>query len=272
MKINKSLLLNFFIILFFALISFKFNAYLGNGLLSVFILYKLYSSRAYFYAMLGNANFSKGAKDKALQWFKKASQVKNCPPRVAASYAYLLLKEKDIQGCRNILDKLITKENLNLDEESAIKMTLALVYWKEGDVNLAVETLEEVYSKFKNSTLYESLGYLLILQGDLEKALKFNLEAIDYDDNNDVIKDNLAQSYFRLGQYDKSAEIYEKLTEKGTFFAEPYYYYGLVLKAEGNTIKANEMLKTALSFKQSFLSDLTKDMIQSEINVMNQAL
>ncbi len=271
MKLNKTLTLNLIIIVIFMVISFKFNAYLGNTLLSLFILYKLYSLRAYFYAMVGNTNFSKGQKDKALQWFKKASETKNCSPRIATSYAYLLLKEKDVSGSKEILDKLISKDKLKLEEESIIKMTLALVYWKEGNIDLAVETLENVYSKFKNSTLYESLGYLLIIQGDYNKALDFNLEGIDYDAGNDVIKDNLAQSYYHLEDYDKALEIYEKLTSKGTAFAEPYYYHALILEKNGEIEKAKEMLKTSLTFKESFLSNLSKDTMESELNKLNEA-
>lgn len=271
MKLNKTLTLNLIIIVIFMVISFRFNAYLGNGLLSIFILYKLYSLRSYFYAMVGNTNYAKGQKDKAMQYFKKASEIKNCSPRIATSYAYLLLKEKDVEGSKEILDKLMSKSNLKLEEESIIKMTLALVYWKKDDINLAVETLEEVYSKFKNSTLYESLGYLLIIQGNYNKALEFNLEAVDYDGSNDVIKDNLAQSYYHLGNYEKASEIYESLTSKGASFAEPYYYYGLLLKKKGETEKAKEMIKTALNFKESFLSRLTKDMMEMELNKLNEA-
>ncbi len=221
--------------------------------------------------MLGNNNYAKGQKDKALQYFKKASEIKNCSARIATSYAYLLLKEKDVDGSKEILDKLMNKSNLKLEEESIIKMTLALVYWKKDDIDLAVKTLEEVYSKFKNSTLYESLGYLLIIQGDYNKALEFNLEALDYDESNDVIKDNLAQSYYHLENYDKALEVYENLTTKGASFAEPYYYYGLLLEQKGEIEKAKEMMKTALTFKESFLSRLSKDMIESELNKLNEA-
>lgn len=271
MKLNKTLTLNLIIIIICMVISFKFNPYLGNGLLSIFILYKLYSLRSYFYAMMGNTNYAKGQKNKALQYFKKASEIKNCSPRIATSYAYLLLKEKEVHSSKEILDKLLSKNNLKLEEESIIKMTLALVYWKEDNIDLAVETLEKVYSKFKNSTLYESLGYLLIIQGDYNKALEFNLEAIDYDDGNDVIKDNLAQSYYHLENYDKSEEIYEKLTSKGAAFAEPYYYYGLILEKNGEIEKSKDMLKSSLTFKESFLSSLSKDIIESELNKLNEA-
>ena len=94
MKNSKSTIINLLILVFFIFISFNYNAYLGNILISLFVFYKLFSFRSYIYAMLGNMNFSKGDKTKALYWFKKASNVKSSSPRIATSYAYILLKEK----------------------------------------------------------------------------------------------------------------------------------------------------------------------------------
>ena len=84
---------------------------------------------------------------------------------------------------------------------------------KLGEADTAVEMLEEVYAKYRNSRLYETMGYILLEKGDLNKALEFNLEALDYDDENPIILDNLGQTYYRLGQKEKAKEYFEKAEE-----------------------------------------------------------
>ena len=271
MKNNPKLLITLLIIAMLLFITFNINPFLGIMLILLFVLYKLYTSRSFIYALIGNGHFSKGNKEEALHWFKRASSLKSSSPRVITSYAYLLLKEKEIEKPKEILEALMDKKGMNLQETSQLKMTLALVYWKEGNIDKAVKTLEDVFQEFKNSTLYESLGYLLIVQGDLEKALSFNREALEYNENSSIIKDNLAQTYYHRNELHKAEEIYSKLIPESPTFAEPYYYYGLILKEKGEEDEALKMLKTAASFKESFLTDLTKEEIQNQIDILEES-
>lgn len=272
MNTNKSLWINLLIIFAFLIVFLKVSPLIGGFLLVAFIIYKLVSIRPIIFAITGNSLYSKGDKEKALSYFKKAYAIKSCPPRVATSYAYLLLRDRQVEESRNILEPLLNKKGLKLQDKAVMHMTYALVLWKQGDLDSAVNTLEEVYSYFKSSTLYESLGYLLLLQGNKEKALSFNLEAMDYNNDNDMIKDNLAQSYYAVGDYDKAEEIYVDLTNKNLTFPEPFYYYGLILKHKDNLAKAEEMFKKALTLKESFLSELKKEKIEEELKNLSEAL
>ena len=78
----------------------------------------------------------------------------------------------------------------------------ALVAWKEGDIELAVGKLEDVYNQgFKNTNIYQNLGIMYNLSGDYEKALAFNKEAYDYNSDDNIIVDNLADTYSLMGEY-----------------------------------------------------------------------
>ncbi|MFU0801186.1 MAG: hypothetical protein ACFWUE_11115 [Xylanivirga thermophila] len=68
--------------------------------------------------------------------------------------------------------------------------------------------LEEVQRKYNNSRVYGTLGYLLIEKGDLDKALEYNLQALDYDDEDPVILDNLAQTYYFMGDIEKAKKYF----------------------------------------------------------------
>ena len=99
----------------------------------------------------------------------------------------------------------------------------------------------------------------------MDKALKFNQEAYEYNDSNSIIMDNLGQAYYLNGDYSKAAEIYEKLMAANPTFPEAYYNYGLVLLAMGKKEEALEMMKKALNYDFTYLSTVTKENVEEKI-------
>ncbi|WP_280538439.1 tetratricopeptide repeat protein, partial [Clostridium perfringens] len=117
--------------------------------------------------------------------------------------------------------------------------------------------------------VYETLGYFLILDKRYEEALEYNLLAYEYDKDNKVIMDNLAQSYYFTGNIEKAKEVYTKLLDEDPGIPEPYYYYGLILRDEGDTKGALESFDKALTKRESYLSALNKDKIRAAIQELN---
>jgi tetratricopeptide (TPR) repeat protein len=228
------------------------------------ILYALYSNLSSIYAILGNRRFAVGDMEGTAAWYKKALIVKDCKPKTRTSYGYLLLKSGKVEEADATL-KPLEKLKLGPKDDSQLKMTYALVKWKSGKIDEAISMLDYVYTNYRCTTVYESLGYMYVLKGDLQKALEFNLEALDYNSDSNVITDNLGETYYYLGDFDKAIEVYEKLIPKNPSFPEPYFHYALSLKEKNNKEKALEMLEKALTFKQSFLSNLTHENIVKEI-------
>jgi tetratricopeptide (TPR) repeat protein len=181
------------------------------------------------------------------------------------SFAYLLLKQGRNEEAGEVMEHVMKGSGLKGNEEINAKSTMALVLWKKGDLDGAVEMLTDLHDKYKNSTVYGSLGYLLMLQGDYKKALGYNLEAYEYNGSDKVIQDNLGQNYYLLGEYDKAQEVYEKLIEESPQFPEPYYFYGKVLIARGKLEEGLESMKKAMNYKFSFLSTTTMEEIEEEI-------
>ncbi|MCG8502672.1 MAG: tetratricopeptide repeat protein [Firmicutes bacterium] len=216
------------------------------------------------YALIGNFSYRKGKTDKAIKWFEKAYRGGKCPPKIGISYGYLQLKTGNVEKADEILTFW---RNQRLDQHSQMlaKSNHALVLWKKGHLDEAVALMEEVHTDFKTTTLYGSLGYLLILKGDLERALTFNLEAYEYNDSNAIILDNLGQTYFLRGEYDKARELYEKMIPTDPAFPEAYYNYGLLLLKADQPEEALEMMKKALNYRFSFLSTVKQADIESKI-------
>lgn len=250
---------------------FSMNVLLGIAVLLIFIAYLLYSGRAGVFTFIGSLRYSRGLTDKALIWFKRGYETQKSSTRSIISYAYLLLKTGNLEESELVLDKFLGKKAKKEDEMYA-KSNLALVYWKKGDLDSAVTTLLEVIEEYKTSAVYGSLGYLLILKGDLDKALEFNLEAYEFNSTNTVILDNLGQNYYLKGMYEKSLETYETLISKNPGFPEAWYNYALLLVKLDQGEKAVEMLKKAQESKFSFLSDLTKDLVAEKLREVESSL
>lgn len=249
------------------IIAGKINIWLGVAVFLVYLAGLIYLNKSLIYSMVGSRNYTLGKTSEALKWFKKAHDTKRAGARISVSYAYILLKNGDLAACEDILQQVMNN-NPGAQDVPYIKSILALVLWKKGELDNAVEMLEEIIKTYKTTSVYGSLGYLLILKGDLEKSLKFNLEAYEYNSSDKIIQDNLAQNYFLLGLHDKAEKIFKPLLESTPSFPEPYYNYGLLLEKTGETGRALEYMKKAMNYKFTYLSSITREEIEAKIREM----
>jgi tetratricopeptide (TPR) repeat protein len=263
-SILKKALIYLILPLIVIVLAWSFNIWLGIAALLLYIAIQLYLIRPMLFNMIGSKKYSLGQTEDALNWFKKAYDTKKASPRIIISYGYLLLKSTQLEKAEEVLRQVLNSKAEPGDITYA-KSIFALVLWKKGELDAATDMLSEVIQTYKTTSVYGSLGYFLILKGDLEKALQFNLEAYDYNSSDNIILDNLGQNYFMLGMYDKSREIYETLIEKKPTFPEPYFNYGLLLEKLGEPEKALESMKKSLNYKFSYLSSISKEDVEAKI-------
>lgn len=260
----KNVLIGLIVPAVIILIASSYNIWLGIAAFVLYIAVLVYFSRAIIYGVLGSRKYSLGMTDEALKWFGHAYQTKKAGIKISVSYAYILLKNAELAKAEEILQQIL-RDNSKSKEIPYIKSILSLVLWKKGELDAAADMLEEVIKLYRTTSVYGSLGYLLILKGDLEKALRFNQEAYEYNSSDKIIQDNLGQNYYLMGMYDKSKAIYEALLEKAPAFPEPYYNYGLLLLKLGQTDEALENMKKALEYKFSYLSSITREEVEAKI-------
>lgn len=268
---KKKAFLKFILIAVVLLVLFFINYKIGFIALLLLFAYLFYAGRASLFTLTGTLKYSRGSIDQALVWFKRANDTGRAKIKSVISYAYLLLKNGRIDESEVILRKLL-QSGISRDDEMLARSNLALAVWKKGDLDSAVSMLEEILPDYKNSNIYGSLGYFLILKGDLDRALQFNLEAHEYNNSNTVILDNLGQTYHLAGQDEKALEIYETLISKNPAFPEAYYNYSLVLKKLGRSEQALEMAEKALEYRFTFLSTINRDDIEEKIKEINSSL
>jgi tetratricopeptide (TPR) repeat protein len=259
-----------FIITIAAVLAFMFiyntNKQMGIALMFAALLYFVYRGLPTIYLFRANKSYFNKDYDKAMSLYEKACNLKNSTPSIKSTYAYILLKHGQVLKAEEILQKVM-KLPLNQKDHINAVLNLSLVFWKSDRLPEAISLLEEQYNKgFKNTMLYQSLGFFYILSDDLEKALEFNLEAFDYNNSDASILDNLALNYYLLQDYTKALEIYEKLIPMNPSFVTAYYYYGLTLEKLQRFDEALEMLRKSLLCNFSFLSSVNKEQVQQEID------
>lgn len=251
--------------------AFKMNKNAGILCLLAYLAFLLIYNSSVFYQIKGQTEYNKGNIQMAEKWFKKAAESVRGRNNsyMLVSYGYILFKEGKLKEAEEILMKAVDKSK-GRDDRNMAKSNLALVVWKKGDLDKAFRMLKEVTAEYKTSAVYGSLGYLAIEKGDLDEALKINLEAYDFNSDNAVILDNLAHLYHMRGEMDRAGEMFKKLMQKEPHFPEAYYDYGKYLEDAGEPEKAAEMYQRALKCKFNFNNTITAEQVRKDLERLTQ--
>ena len=177
---------------------FRVNPLAGGAGIAAYILFIILMNRTLYYRLRGQAEYAKGNLENALKWFEKATRLKKAGVELDVNYGFILLKMGQLDNAGKIFEECIQKSRTE-DEKNLAKSNLALVLWKRGELDQAIAMLKEVISQYKTTAIYGSLGYMLIEKGDLDEALKFNMEAMEYNAENTIILDNAAHTSFLCG-------------------------------------------------------------------------
>lgn len=251
------------IIAFIIFTAFTKHVLLGIFAILTYLAYLIYSKRNNIFAALANSAHHKGNIELSLRWLEKAYKVEPKHHQIVITYGYYLLKYGHIDLAEKVLEQLITSKTTQ-SQRSSINMNLALVRWKQNRLEEAVSMLEEINERMKTSILYGSLGYLYIEQGNLNRALTYNLEAYDYNDSNTVILDNLGLTYIQLNEWNKAEELYNKLIPLNPKFPEAYYHQGLVQFNKGELTLAYDCYVEALRQPFTYMSTEPQELIESK--------
>ncbi|HOB20652.1 MAG TPA: tetratricopeptide repeat protein [Candidatus Atribacteria bacterium] len=220
------------------------------------------------YGMPGYAYQIRGKADKALVLYEKAMAKGVSIPGCQMAYGVMLLRRGEFEQARQVFGRLIIEYPHSDPVRNRAKVNQALAYWKLGDLDTALDMLTEVHNKLRNSRTYSILGYLLIEAGDLEKALEFNLEALDYDDTDEEILDNLGQIYYLKGDLDEALRYFGKAYEENPDQLSTLYHLGCIYHDKGDKAKALEYLKKASARDISALSTVSRDRIEERLQAL----
>ena len=159
----------------------------------------------------------KGQKKEAMQEYEKLYEAGIIQPNYLLPYTVLLLKsnrEGSAEKAKEILRKVEKFPALNPQQKQQVHLNYACAQYRLGNLAEAIHLLEASIQKYRVGTTYQALGYLYVEAGDVEKGLSFNQEALDYDDEDPIVLDNMGQYYYRvLGDKEKALSYFEKAHE-----------------------------------------------------------
>ena len=190
--------------------------------------------------------------------------------RYLLAYSVMLLRSGEYAKAKEVLLRAQKAPDLSPQQRQQLHMNYAVASYRLGDLPKAIELLEAQHQKNPCGMIYESLGFLYVEGGDADKALAYNLEALDYDDTDPIVLDNLAQVYYRmLDDKPKAKEYFERAIAEKPNQIDTLYFLSRYDLENGDKAAAREKLELAAEGRFSPLNYMTREQIQSEIDALD---
>ena len=152
-------------------------------------------------------------------------------------------------------------------------MDYAVAQYKLGELEKAVNLLEASHRKAPCGVTYQALGFLYIEAGDAEKALAYNQEALEYDDEDAICLDNMGQFLYRVMEDRESAKPwFDKAHAIKEGQIDTLYFLSRYDEEAGDREAALEKLEKAAEGRFSPLNYCSKESVQQEIEKLKGAL
>lgn len=212
--------------------------------------------------------YAKGDVEGAMNLYQEAMDQGLTDMRYILSYSALLIRSERFAQARELLVK-VQKYPMTDDSRRQLFVNYAACVYKMGELQKGIDLLEKQHEKQPSGLVYETLGYLYVEAGDYEKALAFNLEAFEYDDEDSITLDNLAQTYYRLGNDKvKAKEYFEKALEIKSTQIDTLYFLAQYDLEAGDKAAAKAKLETALEGRFSPLNYASRKQIEEQLKTL----
>ena len=212
------------------------------------------------------SKYSKGDIEGAIKLYQEAISDGLTDVRALLTYSVILIRQGKFQEARELLVK-IQKYPMTDESRCQLFINYASCVYKLGEVQKGIDILERQHEKQPCGVIYDTLGYLYVEAGETEKALSFNTEAYEYDDEDPITLDNLGQTYYRLlGDKEKAREYFEKAIEIKPGQIDTLYFLAQYDLEAGDKAAAKAKLEKALEGKFSPLNYVSRKKVQELVN------
>lgn len=221
-----------------------------------------------FKARKAAALYSKGDTNGAMRLYKEAIDEGLTDVRSILPYSIMLIREGKYPEARALLVKA-QKYPMNDDSRRQLIVNYASCVYKMGEIQKGIELLERLHAKQPSGLVYETLGYLYVEAGETEKALAFNTEAYEYDDEDPITLDNLGQTYYRLvDNKAKAKEFFEKALEVKPGQIDTLYFLSQYDLESGDKEAAKAKLEKALEGRFSPLNYASREKVEDFLHTL----
>jgi len=224
-----------------------------------------------FFGKMGYINHIRNYPVKAEKYYRLGTKYGGMSPMNEGTFGVLLLRQGQFADALEHFNRALSGKAVKPKVKSLIGLNKAIALFKLGQTDKAVAILEGLHKSFRSLRVYQTLGYLYVLQGAFEKAESFNQEACEYDPEDAVILDNNAQMYLEMGQFEKAKGYVEKAYAK-KHISDVLYHMGLVAEHEGRPRDALAHYREALGKKMDALNDVTPEKLRARIVALREQL
>ncbi len=240
--------------------------FLGSVLgLILAIIYLAFIMRGDLLMMKGSKAIRNGKIEDGVVLYKKAVNNKRLNPEYLVYAPYAFLRYGFEEECKKALSIAEAKRTLTPNQKKTFLTTKGLYLWKTGALDEAERIFKEIHEKAPDSQTFSHVGFILLENKKYDEAYSFNKEAMEYNDEDESIMDNMALCHYYKGEYHDALSIYEKIMEKGTRFPVIYYNHALNLIKVGDKERAKEQLNKALSFSFSHIAAISKEDVENKL-------
>ncbi|MCL2854677.1 MAG: tetratricopeptide repeat protein [Defluviitaleaceae bacterium] len=232
-------------------------------LLSTYILIiavAYFANRKAIWSLRGNYFYLTGHMERARPLLQKAV---NGGVKSPASHIYLALILMQADGntadAFRYLDRAIEVAKNPVDKRSAT-IAKATCYWMNKDAKKAISTLEEMRAtqEYTNAPTMVSLGFLYMMDGDLENAIKTTNLAIEDEPEHAAAWDNLGQIRQKQGDTEGAKEAFTHALSLRDTLADSNYFMGIISEGEGDKEAAAEYFRKAAISPIGFFNVVTQ--------------
>jgi TolB-like protein/AraC-like DNA-binding protein/Tfp pilus assembly protein PilF len=218
---------------------------------------------AYNYYLIGNNYYWRSYDEQdysiAISMYTKAIEL---DPEFSMAYIRLAISHSAMYWFHfdRSYDRLAkTREAIDaaivLDPEiPEIHLALGYYYYRcLLDYEKALEELSLAETKLRNNPECIFMkGSIYRRSGKWQAAMENLLLAHELNPGSSQIAQNIAATYFLLGEFTKAEEFFNKETLLNPTFVEPYYFKSLMyFKWKGNTVQARETINKALKYREA---------------------
>lgn len=154
------------------------------------------------------------------------------------AYAMLLMEKSQYEQSLAVLKDVQEMDGLSPALRKISRQDLALAYEKTGDVQSAIEIMEQMRQDYEylRPDFYTTLAYYYIEAGAYDMAEQINALAQTEDGKaGGAAYDNEALIAYRKGDLEQAAALFRKALEADGGMISPQYYLGLIAEETGDT-------------------------------------
>ena len=227
----------------------------------------------------------KGQKEEARKLYEEAFSEGLDDPRYNLAYALMIIREGEYQKAKEFLVKHQKAPGMTQDQRVTLLVDYAACCFRLGDIDKAINTLEQQFRKTETGLIYQTLGYLYVEKYDpankpdsedwdagVEKAEAFINQSLEYDDADAICLDNKGQFLYRV-KGDKAAakEWFDKAYAIKDRQIDTLYFLSRYDEEAGDKEAALEKLEKAAAGRFSPLNYCSRDTVLKEIERLKGA-